>query len=198
MHRKRCGRLRYQIRAGINEIKRRKNASIFIKTIFGGKMPENAEKTRVQRVQGQCNIILCIRCIRKGGKMERLTFEYMGLNALRELGTFDKYNKEKCIDCESCGVCCEEFVFSNCANCPIQKAFDKLADYEDAEEKGLLIRLPFKIGQKVYFIYESLIDGSLMIGRMEYLYSCLDFPRTFYATREEAEAALQKMQEDGE
>jgi hypothetical protein len=32
-------------------------------------MPTNADKTRVQGVLIECNIILSIRCIRKGGKM---------------------------------------------------------------------------------------------------------------------------------
>ena len=71
---------------------------------------------------------------------------------------------------------------------------DKLAAYEDAEEQGLLLRLPFKIGQKVYYIYESCIDKNLMIGSMVYSYSCLDFPRNYYENREEAEQALAEME----
>ena len=72
---------------------------------------------------------------------------------------------------------------------------DSLGAYEDAEEQGLLLRLPFKIGQKVYYIYESCIDKSLMIGSMVYSYSCLDFPREYFATKEEAEQALKQMGE---
>lgn len=72
---------------------------------------------------------------------------------------------------------------------------ETLKAYEDSEEQGLLLRLPFKIGQKVYYIYESCIDGSLMIGSMCYGYSCLDFPRTYYATKEEAEQKLAEMKE---
>ena len=76
-----------------------------------------------------------------------------------------------------------------------QKLASSLADYEDAEEQGLLLRLQFKIGQKVYYIYESCIDKSLMIGSMIYSYSCLDFPREYFATKEEAEQSLKQMGE---
>lgn len=71
----------------------------------------------------------------------------------------------------------------------------ELEAYKQLEEQGLLLRLPFKIGQKVHYIYESCIDGSLLIGSMIYSYSCLDFPRTYYASKAEAEEALKKMRE---
>jgi hypothetical protein len=35
------------------------------------------------------------------------------------------------------------------------KCMAKLAEYEDAEEQGLLLRLPCKIGDKVFFIDEN-------------------------------------------
>lgn len=37
-------------------------------------------------------------------------------------------------------------------------ALDKLATYEDAEEQGLLLRLPCKVGDKVYQISENFIE----------------------------------------
>lgn len=89
------------------------------------------------------------------------------------------------VDCEDNCTYCGRFL----------KVLDKLADYEDAEEQGLLLRLQFKIGQKVYYIYESCIDKSMMIGSMIYSYSCLDFPRKYFATKEEAEQALKQMGE---
>lgn len=76
----------------------------------------------------------------------------------------------------------------------LTNCLDKLGAYEDAEEQGLLLRLQFKIGQKVYYIYKSCIDKSLMIGSMIYSYSCLDFPREYFATKEEAEQALKQME----
>lgn len=42
-------------------------------------------------------------------------------------------------------------------NCPtIAKIFEKLADYEEAEEQGLLLRLPCKVGDTIYEVsYEK-------------------------------------------
>ena len=76
--------------------------------------------------------------------------------------------------------------------------YAKLKQYEDAEEQGLLLRLPFKIGQKVYYIYESCIgeSKSFMIGSMVYSYFCLDFPRNYFETKEEAEQALKRMESE--
>ena len=37
-------------------------------------------------------------------------------------------------------------------------AAEKLADYEDAEEQGLLLRLPCKLGDTIYQISENLIE----------------------------------------
>lgn len=48
---------------------------------------------------------------------------------------------------------CEEFcknAVDGCKNCYIQQAFKKLADYEDLEDQGLIVRLPCKIGDTVY------------------------------------------------
>lgn len=50
---------------------------------------------------------------------------------------------------------CEEFcknAVDGCKNCYIQQVFKKLADYEDLEDQGLLVRLPVKIGDDIYKI----------------------------------------------
>lgn len=50
---------------------------------------------------------------------------------------------------------CEEFckyVVDGCKNCYIQQVFKKLADYEDLEEQGLLVRLPCKVGDILFRI----------------------------------------------
>ena len=51
---------------------------------------------------------------------------------------------------------CEEFckcvIDDGCKNCYIQQVFKKLADYEDLEEQGLLVRLPCKVGDTMYGI----------------------------------------------
>ena len=42
-----------------------------------------------------------------------------------------------------------------CAQCSFEtKTMDKLAQYEDLEEQGLLLRLPCNVGDTVYCIYE--------------------------------------------
>lgn len=67
---------------------------------------------------------------------------------------------------------CEEFckyVVDGCRNCYIQQAFKKLADYEDLEEHGLLVRLPCKeaysaSGDMVYLIFEEEIVECVHCG----------------------------------
>ena len=78
----------------------------------------------------------------------------------------------------------------------VKEYLEELKKYRCLEEQGLLLRLQFKIGQKVYYIYKSCIDRSLMIGSMIYSYSCLDFPREYFATKEEAEQKLKEMESD--
>lgn len=49
---------------------------------------------------------------------------------------------------------CEEFckyVVDGCKNCYIQQVFKKLADYEDLEEQGRLVRLPAN-NKEIYII----------------------------------------------
>lgn len=72
--------------------------------------------------------------------MERLTFR-------TELGV--SIDKEE--DCPTCSICWD------CDNPPrkclyIKDALEKLADYEDLEEQGRLIKLPCKVGDTVYVV----------------------------------------------
>lgn len=68
------------------------------------------------------------------------------------------------IQLKACGndfcteTCAEQNEEKSCKNCPIQKAFEKLATYEDLEEQGLLLRLPCKVGDTVYYISEGFIE----------------------------------------
>lgn len=48
---------------------------------------------------------------------------------------------------EYCDQCKEE-----CSECAIQKCFNKLAEYENLEDKGLLKVLPCGIGADIYYI----------------------------------------------
>lgn len=91
----------------------------------------------------------------------------------------------------------------------VGEAIDKLAEYEEAEEQGLLLRLPCKVGDTVYcfdyprsdivvvveekiekiLIYEDDLtietDGGYYLPPM--------FGKLIFTTRAEAEAALEKM-----
>ena len=100
-----------------------------------------------------------------------------------------------------------------------EKILNKLADYEDAEEQGLLLRLPCKVGDKIYNpVFEYYKSGELIkepyvieavVARFGFakeeltivLRNGIEY-REFYAdsigktvflTREEAEKALADM-----
>ena len=90
--------------------------------------------------------------------MDRLTCKYDEQNALRELCSFGRKSDIEADDCLKCDEYCDMVVKEckdtdyPCDKCAIQKAFDKLAEYEDLEEQGLLLKLPCKIGDTVYQI----------------------------------------------
>ena len=69
--------------------------------------------------------------------MERLTEKVFGFVQLKACG--NDFCKETCAEHD------EE---KSCENCHIQKAFEKLAEYEDLDEQGLLLRL----STEAYFI----------------------------------------------
>ena len=104
-------------------------------------------------------------------------------------------------------------------------AVDKLADYEDAEEEGLILRLPCKVGDTIYKIpskvtyklnvlngylnnnkvYEQKIyyikmynSSRYLIATCEGLDSVLsdDYKKTWFLTREEAEQELKRMESE--
>ena len=73
--------------------------------------------------------------------MERLTEKVLGNIQLKACG--NDFCKETCAEHD------EE---KSCNNCPIQKAFEKLAEYEDLEEQGKLLKLPVAVGDRIYRI----------------------------------------------
>ena len=94
-----------------------------------------------------------------------------------------------------------------------KKVQEKLWEYENAEEQGLLLRLPCKVGTSVYMVAQDCGGDTLdcMRGDCEgcpYLYSfveenkfeaymCDDIGKTVFLTKVEAEQKLKKM-ESGE
>ncbi len=94
----------------------------------------------------------------------------------------------------------------------IDAVYRKLKDYEDAEEQGLLLRLPYPLGTEyIYFVDEKdmdvyeldaeKIEVSMMPISKKVLYTvdCFeilfeDFGKIVFLTREEAEAKLKEME----
>lgn len=118
-------------------------------------------------------------------------------------------------DCDVCEEYCPHLQEDNCS-C-LKEILEKLGAYEDAEEQGLLLRLPCKVGDTVY------IGGMLGCSEIDeweitnitmrwgendepYFYADLkrakrnncsfwmkEFGRSVFLTREEAEKALEDM-----
>lgn len=94
----------------------------------------------------------------------------------------------------------------------VRFATEKLADYEDAEEQGLLLRLPCKVGDKAWYVRNSVIDEvevdsfvlntnlfvkvSLYVGYERYRKTLTPY-KTLFFTLEEAEQALENMKSEG-
>lgn len=102
----------------------------------------------------------------------------------------------------------------------IDAVYRKLKDYEDADEQGLLLRLPFKVGDTLYRVNKGAKEPVIMM-RVIQLYikqihkdrtvmridaindadmgeSCYlpcDIGERIFLTREEAEAKLKEMEE---
>ena len=67
----------------------------------------------------------------------------------------------------------------------------KLAEYEDLEEQGLLLKLLCKVGDTVYCIMTGLSYKNPYIFKMKFDYELMKhFGKRVFLTREEAEAAL--------
>ena len=75
-----------------------------------------------------------------------------------------------------------------------QEKCEEVAEYQKLEEQGLLLRLPCKLGTKVYRIFEDEIDEWEMSKGIAYRVS-EDFGKTVFLTREEAEQALKQIGE---
>lgn len=158
------------------------------------------------------SILLC-RFRLGGGMMERLTEVENGTAMVKGCGSNCKYGFEYC----------RKEDWENCKT--IDDVIDKLADYEDLEEQGLLLLLPVKAGDTVYryveekgcvleytvwnismSAYESggidiVIEGCAESEDEvddEFSLSLIDFKNEFFNTREEAEAEqkLNEMESD--
>ena len=106
------------------------------------------------------------------------------------------------------GVCCTHFYSKECkevlGDCAYgckweEEAWSKLADYEDAEENGLLMWLPCKVGDEVYRVVRRKYGGCFVRATKldrNTLYRIViegEFGKTVFLTKAEAEKALAEM-----
>ena len=103
-----------------------------------------------------------------------------------------------------------ECFFQDKSKCYEKNIYEKLREYENLEEQGLLLRLPCKVGTKVYAInpiidYGEVGDESIyyysIIEREFQIYMMMDygklvFGRNVFLTKAEAEKKLKEMESD--
>ena len=80
-----------------------------------------------------------------------------------------------------------------------QPLIDKLADYEDAEEQGLLHIAPLKNGTPIWYLDVMPFEEKAKVKKTSYLYGETEYSigelgKDFWTSREEAESALADMQ----
>ena len=125
----------------------------------------------------------------------------------------------KAMNGEWCNKYCEQQRVETCNECVIYQAIQKLAEYEDLEEQGLLLRLPCKVGDTIYEVsYENreFVIKEHIVN--EFIYRAYRFPRIeiycenengflvcnnigkldecLFLTKEEAEQKLKEMESD--
>lgn len=87
-----------------------------------------------------------------------------------------------------------EFVRIN-KGAPDFTVYEKLAEYEDLEEQGRLLKLPCEIGHRVYMIYQFCGEGAWEIEEHKIRLEDLEnIGKTVFLTRLGAEAKLAEME----
>ena len=118
----------------------------------------------------------------------------------------------KSMNGEWCNKYCEQQRVQTCNECGIYQAIQKLAEYEDLEEQGLLLQLPCPIGTTVYnttwwdCVQEKVkVDGKTFyrtvhkhkVSKSTFsLLDICDFGKTVFLTKSEAEQKLKEMESD--
>lgn len=90
-----------------------------------------------------------------------------------------------------CDVCRN----SDCHCELVEDMIDKLADYEDLEEQGRLIKLPCKVGDTVYHVVQGRIVEVSNVDLFFLLLSVVEnrFNNSVFLTKPEAEAKLKEL-----
>ena len=105
--------------------------------------------------------------------------------------------------------------YDNCSECANQhnqlaEWLEELKSYKEAEEQGLLVRLPCKVGNSVFIIVGKDIsrqgirkieisDNGIIFktNRQKRIFNVAEFGKTVFLTREEAEKKLEEMKKNG-
>ena len=99
----------------------------------------------------------------------------------------------KCFEEPCCGI--GECLDDRCSL--MLDACKKLAEYEQLEEQGLLVRLPCKVGTEVYYILGIPNKMPCAIDKCVFKLSDIDkIGESLFLTREEAEKKLEDIQND--
>lgn len=97
----------------------------------------------------------------------------------------------KCFEEPCCGM--GECLDDNCSL--MLDACKKLAEYEQLEEQGLLVRLPCKVGTEVYYILGIPNKTPCTIDKCVFKLSDVHkIGKSLFLTREEAEKKLDEME----
>ena len=102
----------------------------------------------------------------------------------------------------------DSYVLKDTSAVGCMNGVDKLGEYEDLEEQGLLLRLPCKVGTTVYIIVGKYISKQSIkritidsTGMLEFCtkrrgFQLSDFGKTVFLTQAEAEQKLKEMESD--
>lgn len=145
--------------------------------------------------------------------MERLTLEE-AIKHAKEVADINYNDAEKFDSNDSA----ENYMKANCMKCAEQheqlaKWLEELKSYKDAEEQGLLVRLPCKEGDTLFCIIKGTIKelrvhhfDTSAFGTTDIVFRYADgfklerfigkFGKTVFHTREEAKKKLEEIQND--
>lgn len=89
---------------------------------------------------------------------------------------------------------CNFFNMTSMDRCLDKHIYEKLREYEDLEEQGLLVKLPCKVGDTIYYILGIPNKTPCVIESCEFELSDIEkIGKTLFLTKEEAEKALAEM-----
>lgn len=127
-----------------------------------------------------------------------------------------------CLGTDGCGKCdyVDEKAIMSCRGL-LQSAYEKIKDYENSEEKGLILNIPCKVGTNVYWVNNWFYDGKIGLNKEWHIseskiskyyldesgfyvkltngesISVEDFDKIIFLTKQEAEYVLNRMKREG-